>query len=164
MTNLLLRGGKGQATFYFLAQDILKLYASEQIANKGIYGVDPTVTEGQVLNKYYTQYEMNLYKSILSMPEGEEKEQFKKLYNGWVRTRPVRKNRKHFGDTLTDLNSIAPDTTQALDITKLTKALKVPNSQRLNNPSFLYQQLLVLKAYSELNQDAKRLAKLVKRS
>ena len=164
MTNLLLRGGKGQATFYFLAQDILKLYASEQIANKGIYGVDPTVTEGQVLNKYYTQYEMNLYKSILSMPEGEEKEHFKKLYNGWVRTRPVRKNRKHFGDTLTDLNSIAPDTTQALDITKLTKALKVPNSQRLNDPNFLYQQLLVLKAYSELNQDAKRLAKLVKRS
>jgi hypothetical protein len=43
-------------------------------------------------------------------------------------------------------------------------ALKVPNGQRSSDPSFLYQQLLVLKAYSELNQDAKRLAKLVKRS
>lgn len=46
MTNLLLRGGKGLTTFYFLAQDILKLYAAEQIANKGVYGVDPSITEG----------------------------------------------------------------------------------------------------------------------
>lgn len=164
MTNLLLRGGKGQATFYFLAQDILKMYASEQIANKGVYGVDPTVTEGKVLNKYYTQYENNLYSAIVKMPNGEEKEHFKKLYNGWVRTRPARKGRKQFGDILNDLNSIAADTTQALDVNKLIQALKVPNKQRLTNPQFLYQQLLVLKAYSELNQDAKRLAALVKRS
>ena len=45
MTNLLLRGGKGQTTFYFLAQDILKLYSAKQIANRGVYGVDPNITE-----------------------------------------------------------------------------------------------------------------------
>lgn len=164
ITNLLLRGGKGQTTFYFLAQDILKLYSQEQIANRGVYGVDPTVTEGKVLNRLYSQYENNLYKTISAMPESEEKEQFKKLYNGWARTRPANKKRKIFGDTLTDFNSIAPDTTQALNIDKLKNALKVPNNKRINNAEFLYQQLLVLKAYSELNQDAKRLAKLVKRS
>ncbi|UVX33418.1 MAG: hypothetical protein [Bacteriophage sp.] len=39
MTNLLLRGGMGKTTFYFLAQPILKEFADSMIANKGVYGV-----------------------------------------------------------------------------------------------------------------------------
>ena len=97
------------------------------------------------------------------MPEGESKEQWKMLYNGWIRGRN-RKNAKQFGQTLDDRNSIIPDTTKALDLDALKSALKVPQTLRNSSPEFLYQQLLVLKAYSELNQDAKRLAALVKRS
>lgn len=164
MTNLLLRGGKGLTTFYFLAQDILKLYAAEQIANKGVYGVDPSITEGQVLNKYYQQYEDDLFIAIQSMPESDQKEQWKKLYNGWLRSRTHRKRAKQFGATLDDRNSIMPDTRKALDLELLKSALRVPQKLRKSSPEFLYQQLLVLKAYSELNQDAKRLASLVKRS
>jgi hypothetical protein len=38
MTNLLLRGGKGENTFFFLAQPILKEFANIKIANNGAIG------------------------------------------------------------------------------------------------------------------------------
>jgi hypothetical protein len=38
MTSLLLRGGKGENTFFFLAQPILKEFANIKIANNGAIG------------------------------------------------------------------------------------------------------------------------------
>lgn len=156
MTNLLLRGGKGQTTFYFLAQDILKNYAAEQIANRGVYGVDPTITEQKVISKYYNTYEKQLRDSITKMPEGEEKQKLIKLYNGWLRDRGYTKNQP-IGE-LNDDNATLVVYDWALDKEKLITSLKASK----NSPEYLYQQLLVLKAYKELDKDAKRLAKLVK--
>lgn len=39
ITNLLLRGGMGRNTFYFLAQPILKEFTNRKIANNGVIGV-----------------------------------------------------------------------------------------------------------------------------
>lgn len=156
MTNLLLRGGKGQSTFYFLAQDILKQYSAEQIANQGVYGVDPDITEAKVINKYYSMYEKILYNAIQVMPEGSEKTQYVKLYNGWLRERPYSKM-KPIGQ-MTDSNITNIQYSWALDEDKLKGSLKAPK----NSAQYAYQQLIVMKAYKELNGDAKRLAKLVK--
>ena len=41
MTEFLLRTGKGEATFYFLSQPILKDFANMIIKLNGQYGVDP---------------------------------------------------------------------------------------------------------------------------
>lgn len=164
MTGLLLRGGKGQTTFYFLAQDILKAFANEMLANRGMYGVDSNVTEQMVANRLFRSYEDLLYKAISNMPQNEEAETYKKLYNGWMRTRKTYKGAKIFGKVLNDHNSILPDTRNALDQAKLQEVLQIPMTDRLTSPEFLYQQLLVLKAYQELNVDARRLSKLVKRS
>nr|DAX15052.1 MAG TPA: hypothetical protein [Bacteriophage sp.] len=49
------------------------MYAAEQIANRGVYGVDPTITEAKVINKYYQRYEKVLYDAINIMPDGSEK-------------------------------------------------------------------------------------------
>jgi hypothetical protein len=40
MTNLLLRGGKGKNTFYFLAQPILKELSNRVINSNGVYGAE----------------------------------------------------------------------------------------------------------------------------
>lgn len=157
MANLLLRGGKGQSTFYFLAQDILKQFTAKAIANKGVYGVDSTVTENLIMHQLRNEYENKLYTAISTMPLGEERTKYEKLYNGFIRHKANRKGVKTFG-TITDSNSTIPDTTLALDEKALKKALKADKS----TPEFLYQQLLVMKAYEELDTDAKRLANLVK--
>lgn len=156
MTNLLLRGGKGQSTFYFLAQDILKLYSAEQIANRGVYGVDPTVTEAKVISKYYARYEKILYDAISAMPESEDKKKYIKLYNGWLRERPYSKQ-KPIG-TMSDDNITDIRYDWVFDENKLKKALQANK----NSAEYAYQQLIVMKAYKDLNSDAKRLAKLVK--
>ena len=156
MTNLLLRGGKGQSTFYFLAQDILKMYAAEQIANRGVYGVDPTITEAKVINKYYQKYEKILYDAISLMPDGNEKQKYIKLYNGWLRERPYSKM-KPIGQ-MNDANITDIRYDWVFDESKLKNALKASKT----SAEYAYQQLIVLKAYKELNSDAKRLAKLVK--
>lgn len=156
MTNLLLRGGKGQSTFYFLAQDILKMYAAEQIANRGVYGVDPTITEAKVINKYYQRYEKVLYDAINIMPDGSEKQKYIKLYNGWLRERLYSKM-KPIGQ-MNDANITNIQYDWVFDESKLKNALKASKT----SAEYAYQQLIVMKAYKELNSDAKRLAKLVK--
>lgn len=156
MTNLLLRGGKGRTTFYFLAQDILKLYAAKQIANRGIYGVDPNVNERAVISQLYNQFEKILYNSIQVMPNNQNKIKWAKLYNGWLSERGYSKN-KPIGEQTED-NRTAIQRNWALNDDKLITSLKSDKT----SAEYAYQQLLVLKAYEELNSDAKRLAKLVK--
>lgn len=156
MTNLLLRGGKGQTTFYFLAQDILKLYSAKQIANRGVYGVDPNITEQKVRAQFYNQFEKILYNAIQVMPQGQERTRYTKLYNGWLQERGFSKN-KPIGEQTED-NMTPVQRSWALDRDRLISSLKADKL----SAEYAYQQLLVLKAYDELNQDAKRLAKLVK--
>lgn len=156
MTNLLLRGGKGQTTFYFLAQDVLKLYSAKQIANRGVYGVDPNITEQKVRAQFYNQFEKILYNAIQVMPQGQERTLYTKLYNGWLQERGFSKN-KPIGEQTED-NMTPVQRNWALDRDRLISSLKADKL----SAEYAYQQLLVLKAYDELNQDAKQLAKLVK--
>lgn len=56
MTAFLLRTGKGEDTFYFLAQPILKEFTSLAIEQAGEYGVTETEYDNQILAKVVEQY------------------------------------------------------------------------------------------------------------
>ena len=49
MVSLLLRGGKGQNAFYFLAQPILKYYTKQVLENQGVIGTKD-VSKDELLN------------------------------------------------------------------------------------------------------------------
>lgn len=55
MTNLLLRGGKGETTFFFLAQPILKEFASIKIANNGVVGAKEEF-DNQIISRLIDKY------------------------------------------------------------------------------------------------------------
>lgn len=55
MTNLLLRGGKGETTFFFLAQPILKEFANIKIANNGVVGVKEEF-DNQIISRLTDKY------------------------------------------------------------------------------------------------------------
>lgn len=56
MTNLLLRGGKGETTFFFLAQPILKEFANIKIANNGVVGAKEEF-DNQIINRLIQKYQ-----------------------------------------------------------------------------------------------------------
>lgn len=55
MTNLLLRGGKGENTFFFLAQPILKEFANIKIANNGVIGAKNEF-DNQIISRLRKKY------------------------------------------------------------------------------------------------------------
>lgn len=147
ITNLLLRGGMGKTTFYFLAQPILKEFADSMIANKGVYGVN-TQTENQVIatlyDKYFKQYKN--YIDSLDMADPSKYEHIIK-YNSIADEVGV--------DLIYDKTKFIHDRSAVFVDKSLINGLTTKDP---------YTQLIVLKAYNELSNDAKRLSELVHRS
>lgn len=152
MTNLLLRGGKGKNTFYFLAQPILKELSNRVINSKGVYGAE-NLQENQIITGLYNVYGKLLKEAIDALPEGENKQNWKAKYNGLA---------EEIGySAYPGIKSEVIDKTQVFDESSLIYALK---NKKQDNLPFLYQQIIVLHAYKELSMDAKTLSELVHRS
>lgn len=152
MTNLLLRGGKGKNTFYFLAQPILKELSNRVINSKGVYGAE-NLQENQIITGLYNVYGKLLKEAIDALPEGESKQNWKAKYNGLA---------EEIGySAYPGIKSEVIDKTQVFDESSLIYALK---NRKQDNLLFLYQQIIVLHAYKELSMDAKTLSELVHRS
>ena len=153
MTNLLLRGGKGKNTFYFLAQPILKELSNRVINNKGVYGVQ-NLKETQIITGLYNVYGKLLKDAIDALPEGQNKQNWKAKFNGLASE--INSKSKYDGvkDQMLDKSIV-------FDERSLIYALK---HRKQDNLDFLFQQLVVLHAYAELSDDAKTLSELVHRS
>ena len=147
MTNLLLRGGMGKTTFYFLAQPILKEFADSMIANKGVYGVT-TQTENQVVATLYDKY-FKQYKSYIDSLDNSDPTKYDhiKKYNSIADEVGI--------DLIYDKTKFVHDRSTVFNDSSLINGLTTKDP---------YTQLIVLKAYNELNNDAKRLSELVHRS
>ena len=153
MTNLLLRGGMGKSTFYFLAQPVLKKFANAMIANKGVYGVE-SKTENQIIASLYKEYASRLKSAIQSIQDTDEMVKWGAIYNGIADELGLDKLSNN--DSVTAFNR-----DDAFDDSKLMFSLQKSNENTIQS---LYQQIVTLKAYNELSKDAKLLSELVHRS
>lgn len=142
MTNLLLRGGMGKTTFYFLAQPILKELAKQLLNNRGVYGV-VSQSESDIIKKLSETY-LNGLKRFIEDKSWEEK------YNGIA---------EEFGFKGESDNKVKIDYSTTFDQSSLKSTLRASDT-----PEFYYNQLKALLAYKQLTPDAKRLAELVHRS
>lgn len=153
-TNLLLRGGMGKSTFYFLAQPILKRFTATMIANEGDYGVQEGTYQNTVIAALYKLYFDGMKNAIEAMPAGsQERVMWEGRYNGMaidLRIDPI-------GDPVS--NTIPMDRDMVFDEALLQKSLKDKNSIES-----MYQQIITMRAYNELQADAQVLADLVSRS
>ena len=130
ITNLLLRGGMGRSTFYFLAQPILKELTNRKIANNGVIGV-VRETDDQIYEQLQDKYMKQLAKAD---PE-------------------LSKSLK-LDDSTADL---------VFDDARLKSALK-NYTDKSQTAQDIAQQLLVLRAFRVLSEDAQKLSDLVQRS
>lgn len=166
MTNLLLRGGMGKTTFYFLPQPILKEYANKMIANKGVYGVEKKLDK-QVVNELYADYMLRMKKAILQLKNtnGASAQAYRnwvKLYNGWCTEIDIPKSDINIRIQDTSiLEETSVDHTQIFNDKRLVKSLRDADKQSIYH---LYTQLLCMKAYNNLSSDAQILSELVHRS
>lgn len=142
MTNLLLRGGMGKTTFYFLAQPVLKDLAKQMLNNRGVYGV-VSQSESDIIKKLANNYLKGLERFI-------EDPEWEALYNSIA---------EEFGFKGKNDNKTNIDYSTTFDQNSLKSTLRASDT-----PKFYYNQLKTLLAYKQLTPDAKRLAELVHRS
>lgn len=133
MTNFLIRSGKGESTFYFLPQQILKDYATEYDKYSGFYGVE--------------------------IPAGKNPERlaFTKIWNDYYKkAKELSGGKKE--NLLNDLKDKGVGTNQRktmFTVPHLRKQL-----QKTETFDWYYNQLLILKAYEELTPFSKSLSEL----
>lgn len=134
MVNLLLRGGMGQDTFFFLAQPAIREFADSRIANNGIIGARKereNVTIARIRNKYI----------------------------GMLNRLPLSESQKE-----QILASVEDDYRYAFDRRRLSDSLEDYKNEDTLNVNFIKQQLIVLRAYQDLMADAQTMGNLVQRS
>ena len=156
MTNLLLRGGMGKNTFYFLAQPVLKSFANTILANNGIYGAKQVDPSG-LLRQYRRQYARQLRSLIDTMEDGSRKDLWKHKFNDIIRGYSIDGISEY--PIVDDPNFSSTKYSDTFDENKLSYALT--NKGTIDS---IYQQLLVINAYQILSEDAQRLSDLVNRS
>lgn len=130
IANLLLRGGMGRSTFYFLAQPILKELTNRKIANNGVIGV-VRETDDQIYEQLQDKYMRQL-----------------------VKADPALAKSLKIDDSTADL---------VFDDARLKSALK-NYTDKSQTAQDIAQQLLVLRAFKVLSEDAQKLSDLVQRS
>ena len=151
MTELLLRTGKGETTFYFLSQPILKDFANMIIKLNGQYGVDPQdVSYSQLIDDTITKI----------------KKQYIREFNSFVDSQPDEEARKQLRkewDDVLDIEKNPNSPKRAVDVERL-KASLTANIEGNKDLNFYLQQILVAQAYQDLLPHADRLTKLVRLS
>jgi hypothetical protein len=133
MTNFLIRSGKGESTFYFLPQQILKDYATEYDKYSGFYGVEIPAgknPERLAFTKVWNDY----YKKAKELSGGKKEN----LLN-YLKDKGVGTNQRKTMFT----------------VPHLRKQL-----QKTETFDWYYNQLLILKAYEELTPFSKSLSEL----
>ena len=133
MTNFLIRSGKGESTFYFLPQQILKDYATEYDKYSGFYGVEiPAGKDPERLA--FTKIWNDYYKKAKELSGGKKENLLNYLEDKGVGTN----QRKTM-----------------FTVPHLRKQL-----QKTETFDWYYNQLLILKAYEELTPFSKSLSEL----
>lgn len=136
MTNFLIRSGKGESTFYFLPQQILKDFAIEYDKYSGFYNVDTQNKNPESL----------AYRTIWNTYFEKAKSLSKGKYD-------------QFLDFLNDKGVGAKQRAKMFDVNYLKKQLKKEETF-----DWYYNQLLIMKTYQELNPFSRSLSELTKLS
>lgn len=132
MTNFLIRSGKGESTFYFLPQQILKDFAIEYDKYSGFYNVDTqnknpeSLAYRTIWNTYFEKAE--------SLSKGKYDQ---------------------FLDFLNDKGIGAKQRAKMFDVNYLKKQLKKEETF-----DWYYNQLLIMETYQELNPFSRSLSEL----
>lgn len=157
MANMLLRSGKGESTFYFLSQPILKDMASAVDKTKGRYGTDDTKSanrlEKEAINSVYDKY-YNIAKSLAN------KEQANKLDLLRNYRMLELENKVELLSSIPNIFSIQWEGNKSKGF--LADLIHTSNSDR--NFDWYYNQLFVYTVYDVLTPAAKTLAELVHNS
>jgi hypothetical protein len=132
MTNFLIRSGKGESTFYFLPQQILKDFAIEYDKYSGFYNVDTQNKNPESL----------AYRTIWNTYFEKAKSLSKGKYDQLL-------------DFLNDKGVDAKQRAKMFDVNYLKKQLKKEETF-----DWYYNQLLIMKTYQELNPFSRSLSEL----
>ena len=132
MTNFLIRSGKGESTFYFLPQQILKDFAIEYDKYSGFYNVDTQNKNPESL----------AYRTIWNTYFEKAKSLSKGKYDQLL-------------DFLNDKGVGAKQRAKMFDVNYLKKQLKKEETF-----DWYYNQLLIMKTYQELNSFSRSLSEL----
>lgn len=132
MTNFLIRSGKGESTFYFLPQQILKDFAIEYDKYSGFYNVDTQNKNPESL----------AYKTIWNTYFEKAKSLSKGKYDQLL-------------DFLNDKGVGVKQREKMFDVNYLKKQLKKEETF-----DWYYNQLLIMKTYQELNPFSRSLSEL----
>lgn len=132
MTNFLIRSGKGESTFYFLPQQILKDFAIEYDKYSGFYNVDTQNKNPESL----------AYRTIWNTYFEKAKSLSKGKYDQLL-------------DFLNDKGVGVKQRATMFDVSYLKKQLKKEETF-----DWYYNQLLIMKTYQELNPFSRSLSEL----
>lgn len=132
MTNFLIRSGKGESTFYFLPQQILKDFAIEYDKYSGFYNVDTQNKNPESL----------AYRTIWNTYFEKAKSLSKGKYDQLL-------------DFLNDKGVGVKQRATVFDVNYLKKQLKKEETF-----DWYYNQLLIMKTYQELNPFSRSLSEL----
>lgn len=152
MTSLLIRGGKGENTFYFLAQPALRRFTKEMLESKGIIGAEKGITERDKLKSIAKEYMTSLRAAIVSLDDSDSnKAKYAQYYNSLASEYSL--------PSIEGYDAVEVNYNDVFDKKVASEALKKP--KEVNG---LYQQVISIRAYQDLSSDTEVLSNLVQLS
>lgn len=152
MTSLLIRGGKGENTFYFLAQPALRRFTKEMLESKGIIGAEKGITERDKLKSIAKEYMTSLREAIVSLDDNDSnKAKYAQYYNSLASEYSL--------PSIEGYDAVKVNYNDVFDKKVASEALKKP--KEVNG---LYQQVISIRAYQDLSSDTEVLSNLVQLS
>ena len=152
MTSLLIRGGKGENTFYFLAQPALRRFTKEMLESKGIIGAEKGITERDKLKSIAKEYMTSLREAIISLDDSDSnKAKYAQYYNSL--------GSEYSLPSIEGYDAVEVNYNDVFDKKVASEALKKP--KEVNG---LYQQVISIRAYQDLSSDTEVLSNLVQLS
>lgn len=152
MTSLLIRGGKGENTFYFLAQPALRRFTKEMLESKGIIGAEKGITERDKLKSIAKEYMTSLREAIISLDDSDSnKAKYAQYYNSLASEYSL--------PSIEGYDAVEVNYNDVFDKKVASEALKKP--KEVNG---LYQQVTSIRAYQDLSSDTEVLSNLVQLS
>lgn len=152
MTSLLIRGGKGENTFYFLAQPALRRFTKEMLESKGIIGAEKGITERDKLKSIAKEYMTSLREAIVSLDDSDSnKAKYAQYYNSLASEYSL--------PSIEGYDAVEVNYNDVFDKKVASEALK--KSKEVNG---LYQQVISIRAYQDLSSDTEVLSNLVQLS
>lgn len=152
ITSLLIRGGKGENTFYFLAQPALRRFTKEMLESKGIIGAEKGITERDKLKSIAKEYMTSLREAIISLDDNDSnKAKYAQYYNSLASEYSL--------PSIEGYDAVEVNYNDVFDKKVASEALKKP--KEVNG---LYQQVISIRAYQDLSSDTEVLSNLVQLS